>query len=361
MPPSVNDLRGLTGPPMPPIRWWMARCIYCTATLLARGSTADTRRQTSLEHIVPLALGGSDDLATPDCCRGCNNDLGATVDSALLHDVLVVMERQRFRLTGHSGRIPELRMDGHSLQTGVGVTMRVSGDLDVEWHARPKVNRTENPGGTTSIHVEGSPEDALRILSGIKQSAEARGERMLGPDGVSIDDLEASVRAAAEDAPVTTEYRVHATHDPVAIRRGLAKIAFGFAHLALGPDWTFDTRAEAMRRMARGLSSRKEVLRSASDLSDAMRGVLLGREKEADIRHLVALLPMGEESIILVSLFGKGPLSLAFPLSVSEAQLVSASRARRPAMVSLLPGRGDVQWEMPERLIERLVAGSLLR
>jgi hypothetical protein len=332
----------------------MTRCIYCTNTLLARGTPGNQREWMSLEHIIPLAIGGSDDLATEDACEGCNNDLGADVDSAMLRDPFVVIYRQRFRLAGHSGKIPNLEMKGRSRQTGSEVSVSIGPDLNVRWRSPIDVARELRPDGKERISVQGTPEETLRIVSGIKKSAEAKGLRMFEADGRPIDNLEQSVAAAMANAQYDIELEVNTSHEVAAVARGLSKVAFGFAHLALGPDWTFSACADNLRRAARGLSSDEEIIQLVVSRPVEMRDALLSSEESRETRHLIAIVPMEENSVIYVSLFGAPLLSLVFPIPISATQIKRALTEGRPFMVSSLATGKDVQWELPHEITARL-------
>lgn len=84
----------------------MTLCIYCQEPLVPKGPTPHPKNS-SLEHIVPLAMGGSDGCATKDACRDCNSVLGHTVDSGCINHPLVTTLRQQFGIASHSGNVPD--------------------------------------------------------------------------------------------------------------------------------------------------------------------------------------------------------------------------------------------------------------
>lgn len=59
----------------------------------------------SKEHIVPLALGGSDAFVVP-VGREFNSKVGSSIDGAMANDFLVAIERTRYDARGHSGKKP---------------------------------------------------------------------------------------------------------------------------------------------------------------------------------------------------------------------------------------------------------------
>lgn len=60
----------------------------------------------SPEHIIPLALGGCDELTIP-VDRSTNNLLGRKVDGVLANELGIQIRRREFAAKGHSGKIPQ--------------------------------------------------------------------------------------------------------------------------------------------------------------------------------------------------------------------------------------------------------------
>lgn len=58
------------------------------------------------EHIIPLALGGCDQLTIP-VDRQANSLLGHEIDGALTKDLGIQIRRREFSALGHSGKIPQ--------------------------------------------------------------------------------------------------------------------------------------------------------------------------------------------------------------------------------------------------------------
>lgn len=76
------------------------RCIIC-----------DELNQGSEEHIIPLSLGNKS-LKIYDVCKSCNNRLGDNVDNYLVNHIFIQIIRQRLRLKGESGKIPNPFKEG---------------------------------------------------------------------------------------------------------------------------------------------------------------------------------------------------------------------------------------------------------
>ncbi len=61
--------------------------------------------QSNPEHIIPLSLGGTNEL-TIDVDRESNSQLGGELDGALANDFLVALRRSEYGARGHSGKEP---------------------------------------------------------------------------------------------------------------------------------------------------------------------------------------------------------------------------------------------------------------
>lgn len=63
----------------------------------------------SVEHIIPMSLGGLDDFSI-FADRKFNNSTASKIDSGLANDFLILFDRDRQKATGHSGASPEPRV-----------------------------------------------------------------------------------------------------------------------------------------------------------------------------------------------------------------------------------------------------------
>jgi hypothetical protein len=100
--------------------------IYCpySDTDVARDDAND-------EHIIPLALGGSNALTVP-VSRGTNSKLGSEVDGALCKEFIVHSARAQHDSRGHSGRAPVLHMkNAREMETGRPLSLAWSRRLEV--------------------------------------------------------------------------------------------------------------------------------------------------------------------------------------------------------------------------------------
>lgn len=72
------------------------RCVICGETV---GGASRSE-----EHVFPGAIGGT--LVYPELCKPCNDTLGSTVDVALTDHIGILGFRQKFGLTGKTGKVP---------------------------------------------------------------------------------------------------------------------------------------------------------------------------------------------------------------------------------------------------------------
>jgi hypothetical protein len=86
--------------------------VYCPYTDRELGPS-DTNR----EHIVPLALGGVDGIEIP-VCKKFNSEAGSKLDGALANDFLVMTNRDKYGVTGHSGTHPVFIRNSSDPNTG---------------------------------------------------------------------------------------------------------------------------------------------------------------------------------------------------------------------------------------------------
>lgn len=63
------------------------------------------QQETSLEHVVPLALGAANGYEVR-VNRSVNKQLGASLDSKIANELLFALRRTRYDARGHSGKDP---------------------------------------------------------------------------------------------------------------------------------------------------------------------------------------------------------------------------------------------------------------
>ncbi len=261
--------------------------------------------------------------------------------------------RQKFGMPGYSGKIPELVLPASSMQTGTAFEMRIPHVGDIIYHAPPQVTSSMDDDGNERFSVRGTRKQVEAIVRSKQAKAKRQGRRMLNPDGSALTSIEDSIAAAVPED--TTEFKARFTYNEIPVWRGLIKIAFNFAHVILGDQWTFSQQAEPLRNAALGRSDNESVAALVSGIRIEIRDLLLRDERDKPTRHLIAIMP-GEQSRIIVSLAGEELLTVAVRIDVTTRQLEDGLMASNRMMVSTLPKGGNPTWGSLADFAARLVA-----
>jgi len=80
--------------------------------------------QTNSDHIVSLALGGMNGIEVP-ACSAFNSHVGSKIEGALANDFLVLTNRDKYEVKGHSGKEPVFVVR-HSSDPNTGRPLQVS-------------------------------------------------------------------------------------------------------------------------------------------------------------------------------------------------------------------------------------------
>lgn len=181
------------------------------------------------EHVVPLALGGSNDLCV-QVERTANNKLGTAVDAPMID--LYAHRRLDFDLRGHSGKEPEFKLDvtvGGSPGTW---EMRPDGG---GVRLKPRVTKTTLPNGKLSVSISGEPTEARRIAATLREAHESKGHHV-APFVETV--------TVMEQPEVTGAFK----YDLVAFGRFQTKLALGLGHWLWGDAWSRGAGASRLRR-----------------------------------------------------------------------------------------------------------------
>ncbi len=282
------------------------RCIY-SGDLLVPG---DEKLRPSHEHIVPLALGGSNQFTTDDVSAAANSRAGNEVDDEVAALLPFVMLRQRYGLKGNRRTIPKVTLKGEFTEiVGASATLEIDPDanISVEFHDEQHTNGRFVSFGTT--------EDRLRFLLRARlEQARQRGHNIFTPFGSIRDDEDIEIalllahRTKAQDFKASLAFDLKRYH--FALVRLVIKIALGLGHRLFGPIWTFGAGGELLRQ---GLwttpsgGTPPHIRGSISDKVEHALGPILGIAPD---RHVMAVLPGGANTVAIVALFG-GTLGVA--------------------------------------------------
>src|SRR5687767_15604224 len=161
----------------------MARCIYCRCELNSNVPADDFTG--TLEHILPLALGGSAAFATPDASKKYNNDFGSSIDARFADQLPLAIKRHKFRIPGQSGKVPPIALKARSEDNGEPLTIEfgIDGTLNVIF---PPTVIDDQKRSHLARLVAGSPENVREILAGMLKKAQRSGQSIYMEDGSKI-------------------------------------------------------------------------------------------------------------------------------------------------------------------------------
>lgn len=275
------------------------RCIYTGKVL----DPLDADLRPSAEHIIPLALGGSNQFVTRDVSLAANNRAGDEIDDAVASTLPFLMLRHRYKLQGNRKVIPSLKMKGEFIDISASAEMSISPDGDIEFTFQ---NEQRTAGEIISL---GSTEDRVRFfLRGRLEQAKQRKRHLYTQFGEITDDEDIEIALLLADRNEGREFKANVTVDVAAFNEARAllmvKIALGLGHRVLGPEWTFGPG---------GMTLRSHLFPGNKDLNfGSLKGTIDADVPDilaeivgvADNRHVMAVLPTGKSTSAFISLFG---------------------------------------------------------
>jgi hypothetical protein len=113
----------------------MARCIYCLAELNNKEPADDMTG--TVEHIVPLSLGGSRAFGTTDTSKKYNNDFGRDIDAPFMNLPFLAIKRHMFGLKGYSGNFTAIEWKIRSTENGEPGTLTIDEQGNVDVRSNP--------------------------------------------------------------------------------------------------------------------------------------------------------------------------------------------------------------------------------
>lgn len=235
------------------------------------------------EHVVPLALGGTNDLCV-QVESTANKELGTTVDAPMID--VYAHRRVDFDLRGHSGREPEFKLDVAVNGSPGTWEMRLDGG---GVRLKPRVTRTTLPNGDLSVSISGEPAEARRIAANFREAHESKGRHVAFVETVTV----------MEQPEISGTFN----YDPVALGRFQAKLALGLGHWLWGDPWSRGAGASRLRRSL--WSTTIDELNANAPASGVMSPEDI-RIKTQDHEHLFVAAPQPDDSMALaLFLFGQ--------------------------------------------------------
>ena len=257
----------------------------------------------SLEHIIPLSLGGLDAFSVNDVSRAANNEAGNKIDDRLSSNLLLLMLRQRYKLEGHRGGVPDLRFQGSFLDINREAWLEITGEGELVWGFS---GSSQSRGKATVL--EGSEQQVRSRLASMLHSISGKGLQLLTPWGNITDGEDIETAILLSDKEDGKQFKAQLTFDlrdfQAALGRFCVKVALCAGYKVLGPEWAFGPAGIRLRSV---LFAPDVALASCgvrgtlySDLPLEFRDALgCGPD-----RHVVAVFPLRKTTVAIVSLFG---------------------------------------------------------
>lgn len=194
----------------------------------------------TVEHIVPYALGGSDDFVIPVSKRG--NDLaGSGPDSEMVNSFFMEKERLFRNIPSTSGNTPKFRRKGKTTVEGLDVDITIDETPSgATASVRTSVRPESSPDGHPGCRVITSDEVKAREI--LKKIARRRRER-----GEGDVDVEAAIAGALRSDINPRMVQAQASIRIDAFERAFAKIALATGHFVLGERYSRSPDAGRLR------------------------------------------------------------------------------------------------------------------
>jgi hypothetical protein len=317
-------------------------CPYCGIT------HDDATVVTSVEHIIPYGLGGSDDLTIITCDRS-NNTLGSDVDAPFMDFFPVRSKRFFLGLKSTKGNEPTLDLGGTGWIDGneAPISYLISSDSKELKIAEPKIVKTRKSEGSEHWQVSGDPAKVREIIEGKLRKQMKLGKTMTLQDGspLRLEDLD---KLFAENETVKQNPSVLKTipFDYLMPIRFFSKLALAMGYLHFGETFSRSSVGETLRRHM--TVEKWEDVRLPGAVwpeTDSVKCILQVIAKED--HHVIAIMD-GEPPALLVSLFGEYGAFLPFG---------DLAEGRYP----ITSGEGRV-WriQLPDRKLSRLTMSALI-
>lgn len=211
------------------------RCIFCMS-----------ERPPSLEHIFPLAIGGT--ITTDRVCKPCNDMLGSRVDAALSNFLPIRQRRAELKLAGHGREAPqlfEMLLGDHTLIGPEAKRIQTrfnkkTGRLDLRqlYHAADVVL----PNGKKALHITLDARDKDQFPKAIQRERKRRGLPPLSDEAMAAE-ISKCVEQTIEHPLVQVNFSISFAF----LRHALIKIAYELAFRWLGEAYLDDPMAAALR------------------------------------------------------------------------------------------------------------------
>jgi len=209
-------------------------CIFCL-----------NDRPPSIEHVIPLALGGT--ITTDRVCSQCNSALGSRVDAALINFLPVKIRRGDLAIAGRRA-VPsqfDLLEGDHEIVGSNGRKIRTSYDPRTGKLDHRSLYHSEDvvlPDGRKLRRISIDARDASQIPKIIQRERKRHHLPPLAPG-----ELEREAANFVVESVQNPQVNVKITASFAFLPHALFKIAYELAFIWLGERYIFDPRAKQLR------------------------------------------------------------------------------------------------------------------
>jgi hypothetical protein len=264
------------------------RCIFCLQ-----------ERPPSLEHIFPLAIGGS--LVIDRVCETCNSTLGNTVDTYLTTHPIIVARRAQLKLAGNSRTVPDpfrALFGQGQLDDGSGQRVRAysgpDGRLIAHLIYQEREYLGENGANMRQISLDARDSDKLpKIIS--------RQRKREGKPPLSDQEMDTTVAEVLANRHTLDRPQIHGQMlvDIARYKLGVLKIAYELIFRWCGDSFVDSELAHRMRNVITG---------ETSLASGGLRGAIQFRLNPILSRwpgdaHVALCMQIGSKTVLLLRIF----------------------------------------------------------
>ncbi len=272
-------------------------CPYC-------GVDHDEATSFSSEHVVPYAMGGTNEFTIP-VCEASNNEFGGQIDRPLTEFFPVRSERFFLGLKGTDGTPPTLDLGGTTYLQGREVALKnLIGPDGKDMRLTGRVIERTSTADGEHWNLSGSPEAIRKALAGKIQDQAAKGKWVKNDKGelITLENLDEILAGGMEEI-----------QNPCVLRkidfnylwtwRFFAKLALAVGHYQFGEEFSRSERADQLRKVMRARIPEEAALAGAAIFPETHSMPPQFAHFKTRGTHTIVI-THGHPRLLMVSLFG---------------------------------------------------------
>jgi HNH endonuclease len=272
-------------------------CPYC-------GVDHDEDTPFSSEHVVPYAMGGTNEFTIP-VCETSNNEFGGQIDRPLIEFFPVRSGRFFLGLKGTDGTPPTLDLGGTTYLQGREVALKnlIGPDgKDMRLTGRV-IERTSTTDGE-HWNLSDSPEAIRKALAGKIQDQAAKGKWVKNDKGelITLENLDEILAGGMEEIQNPCVLR-KIDFDYLWTWRFFAKLVLAVGHYQFGEEFSRSERADQLWEVMRARALEEAVLAGAAISPETHSMPPQFAHFKTKGTHTIVI-TQGHPRLLMVSLFG---------------------------------------------------------